>query len=111
MWNSSDVSNGSRAEPPKQVDLSKARFPSYRRAMSQTFSTNAPAALIVMGVAGCEKCKVGELRAGDLDWPFREGDSFHPPANVEKMRSGVPLTDEDRWPWLRAIAAWIDERR
>jgi carbohydrate kinase (thermoresistant glucokinase family) len=40
-----------------------------------------------------------------------DGDDFHPPANIEKMHAGIPLTDRDRWPWLRAIAAWIDERR
>jgi gluconokinase len=45
-----------------------------------------------------------------LGWPFQEGDDLHPPANVEKMRSGQPLNDQDRLPWLRAIARWIDER-
>jgi carbohydrate kinase (thermoresistant glucokinase family) len=45
-----------------------------------------------------------------LDWPFRDADSFHPPANVEKMRRGIPLEDADRWPWLAAIEQWIDER-
>src|SRR5690349_19934606 len=70
-----------------------------------------PTGLIVMGVSGCGKSTVGGLLAERLGWPFRDGDSFHPPENVEKMRSGVPLTDEDRWPWLDAIAAWIDERR
>src|SRR4051812_16889198 len=51
------------------------------------------------------------LLAGRLGWPFADGDEFHPPANIEKMHAGIPLTDEDRWPWLRAIVAWIDDRR
>ncbi len=43
-----------------------------------------------------------------LGWTFRDADSFHPAANIEKMSRGVPLTDDDRWPWLDAIGAWID---
>jgi gluconokinase len=70
-----------------------------------------PTGLIVMGVSGCGKTTVGEGLAERLGWPFRDGDGFHPPENVEKMRSGTPLTDDDRWPWLDAIAAWLDERR
>ena len=45
-----------------------------------------------------------------LGWPFQEGDDLHPPSNVEKMRSGRPLDDADRMPWLQAVAHWIDER-
>jgi carbohydrate kinase (thermoresistant glucokinase family) len=68
-------------------------------------------ALIVMGVAGSGKTTIAEALAARIGWPFRDGDVFHPAANVEKMRSGHPLTDEDRWPWLRAIAAEIDRTR
>ncbi|MCL4765940.1 MAG: gluconokinase [Hyphomicrobiaceae bacterium] len=64
-----------------------------------------------MGVSGCGKSTTGESLAAELGWPFRDADSFHPPASIEKMRRGTPLVDEDRWPWLAAIAAWIDERR
>jgi gluconokinase len=53
-----------------------------------------------MGVSGCGKCAVGEVLARELEWPYIDADDYHPPANVEKMRSGHPLTDEDRWPWL-----------
>jgi len=53
---------------------------------------------------------VGALLAGRLRWPFADADTFHPDANVAKMRTGVPLTDEDRWPWLRAITEWMDAR-
>lgn len=69
------------------------------------------AAIVVMGVSGCGKSTVGALLAERLGWPFEDGDSFHPPANVEKMRAGTPLTDEDRWPWLEAIAARIASAR
>ena len=61
--------------------------------------------ILVMGVSGCGKTTVAAGVAQRLGWPLREGDAFHPPANVAKMASGTPLTDEDRWPWLRAIAA------
>ena len=67
--------------------------------------------VVVMGVSGSGKTTVGALLAERLGWPFTDGDDFHPPANIEKMHAGIPLTDRDRWPWLRAIAAWIDERR
>jgi gluconokinase len=66
---------------------------------------------IVMGVSGSGKTTVAAMLAGALGVPFLEGDDLHPCANVEKMRSGTPLTDEDRWPWLRAIAARIDQWR
>ena len=59
--------------------------------------------LIVAGVSGSGKTTVGAMLAGRLGWRFADADDFHPAANVEKMRAGIPLTDEDRWPWLRAI--------
>ncbi len=62
------------------------------------------------GVSGSGKTTVGALLAGHLHWPFADADDFHPAANVEKMRAGIPLTDADRWPWLRAIGGWMDER-
>jgi carbohydrate kinase (thermoresistant glucokinase family) len=66
-----------------------------------------PLGLIVMGVAGSGKSTVGEALAARLGWRFADGDDFHPPANVAKMSAGTPLTDEDRWPWLSAIAAAV----
>ena len=63
-----------------------------------------PCALIVMGVSGSGKTTIGETLADRLGWTFEDGDRFHPASNVAKMSAGQPLTDEDRWPWLRAIA-------
>lgn len=66
-----------------------------------------PTALVVMGVSGSGKSTVGSALARALSWDFRDGDAFHPASNVEKMRSGAPLADADRWPWLDAIAAHV----
>ena len=66
--------------------------------------------VVVAGVSGSGKSTIGALLAGRLGWAFADGDSFHPAANVAKMAAGMPLTDEDRWPWLGAIGAWMDER-
>jgi carbohydrate kinase (thermoresistant glucokinase family) len=64
-----------------------------------------------MGVSGCGKTTVAQQLARRLGWRFAEADDFHPAANVAKMRSGTPLTDEDRAPWLEAIARHVDEAR
>ena len=66
--------------------------------------------LIVAGVSGSGKTTVGALIAGRLRWRFADADTFHPAANVAKMRQGIPLTDADREPWLQAITGWMDER-
>ena len=66
-----------------------------------------PPVLVVMGVSGCGKSTVAGILAGQLDWDLAEGDDLHPEANVAKMAAGVPLTDEDRWPWLDVITEWI----
>jgi gluconokinase len=70
-----------------------------------------PSVLVVMGVSGSGKSTVASMLAHRLRWTYEDGDWFHPEANVEKMHHGEPLTDEDRGPWLRAIAAWIDNTR
>src|SRR5262252_5346901 len=67
-----------------------------------------PCALIVMGVSGSGKSTVGEALAQRLALRFEDGDRFHPASNVAKMHAGIPLTDDDRWPWLKAIADEID---
>jgi gluconokinase len=66
---------------------------------------------VLMGVSGSGKTTVARGVAQREGWRLVEGDSFHPPANVAKMHAGTPLTDEDRWPWLRAIAREIDAMR
>jgi gluconokinase len=68
----------------------------------------APCALIVMGVSGSGKSTIAAALAERLAWIFEDGDRFHPPSNVAKMSAGHPLTDEDRWPWLQAIADETD---
>ena len=65
--------------------------------------------VVIMGVAGCGKSSVGEALAARLSIPYRDGDDLHPAANVDKMRAGVPLTDEDRWPWLDRVARELAE--
>ncbi|GAA4554428.1 gluconokinase [Amycolatopsis samaneae] len=67
--------------------------------------------IAVMGVSGSGKTTVGTALAEALGVDYAEADSFHPRANIDKMTSGVPLTDEDRAPWLEAIAAWIREHQ
>ena len=67
--------------------------------------------LVVMGVSGCGKSTIASMLAHRLHWIYEDGDWFHPQSNVEKMHHGEPLNDADRWPWLRAIADWIDATR
>lgn len=65
--------------------------------------------LIVMGVASSGKTVTGRALARRLHAPFLDGDDFHPPANKDKMRAGIPLGDADRWPWLKALAGALHE--
>jgi len=63
--------------------------------------------VIVFGISGAGKTTIGKLLAEQLGWQFYEGDDFHPRTNIEKMHSGRPLTDEDRWPWLERLREQI----
>jgi gluconokinase len=74
-------------------------------------SPAATAVVVVMGVSGCGKSTIGALLASRLRWEFEDADWFHPASNVDKMHNGIALTDEDRRPWLEAVAAWIDKTR
>src|ERR1700676_4729422 len=65
--------------------------------------TNHPQAVVLMGVAGSGKTAVGMQVAQTLDWIFLDADNFHPPANIEKMKHGIPLNDQDRAPWLQRL--------
>lgn len=69
---------------------------------------DSPCALVVMGVSGSGKSTIADHLAIRIGWRYEDGDSFHPPGNVAKMSAGQPLTDEDRRPWLQAIADEID---
>ncbi len=69
-----------------------------------------PLVLIVMGVSGSGKSTIAEAINEHLHWPFQEGDALHPPSNVQKMHASIPLTDQDRAPWLLAVRRWIDAR-
>jgi carbohydrate kinase (thermoresistant glucokinase family) len=66
--------------------------------------------VVLAGVAGSGKTAVGKVLAARLGWAFEDADALHSPAAIAKMRMGVPLTDADRWPWLKVVAAWLDER-
>lgn len=63
--------------------------------------------LVIMGVSGSGKSTVAEALSTELGWDFAEGDAMHPQSNVDKMAAGIPLDDDDRWPWLDKVAAWI----
>jgi len=87
-------------QPPTAPDLAAREIDAAKGA--------TPAVLVLMGVSGSGKSTVAQELHRVLGWPFQEGDDLHPPANVEKMRSGQPLNDQDRLPWLQSIARWID---
>jgi gluconokinase len=74
-------------------------------------TTTDPFVVVVMGVSGSGKSTIAAMLAQELRWTYEDADWFHPKSNIEKMHGGEPLTDEDRWPWLHAIAAWIDATR
>ncbi|MGH8761369.1 MAG: gluconokinase [Burkholderiales bacterium] len=66
--------------------------------------------VVLMGVSGAGKTTVGKLLSERLGWPLLDADDYHPPANIEKMRSGIPLTDDDRWPWLDRLNGLLKDK-
>ena len=76
----------------------------------QPESVAQPDIVVVMGVAGTGKSTVAKGISTLMGWTFAEGDAFHPQANIDKMSAGIPLTDEDRWPWLKVINTWMVAR-
>src|SRR5215468_8137168 len=79
--------------------------------MNPKAPSNNVSAIVVMGVSGSGKSTIASMLAQRLHWVYEDADWFHPKSNIEKMHHGEPLTDEDRWPWLHAIAEWIDAIR
>jgi gluconokinase len=79
--------------------------------MSSGTTSSDISVLVVMGVSGSGKSTIAAMLAHRLHWIYEDGDWFHPKSNIEKMHHGEPLNDEDRWPWLHAIADWIDATR
>lgn len=76
--------------------------------MTRSLSAAKPSVILIMGVSGSGKSTTGRNLGRALDWEYRDADTFHPPANIEKMRQGIALEDTDRWPWLDAIGNWMD---
>jgi len=96
----------SSGEAGKADPAAVALWPAEQAAAKRVAAT----VLVLMGVSGSGKTTIAQELYRLLDWQFKEGDDLHPPANVEKMRAGHPLNDEDRKPWLAAVAQWIDAR-
>ncbi len=86
------------------IDFDEDRDPVTARA----WELSPPLVVLIMGVSGSGKTTIGSKLAAALGWSFRDADDFHPPANIAKMSAGLPLTDEDRVPWLASIRAHID---
>jgi gluconokinase len=103
----------SAAAPPRRRSPSpRARqVPASKSENETTSLPHSLSVVVVMGVSGCGKSTIASMLAHRLNWIYEDGDWFHPQSNVRKMHAGEPLTDEDRWPWLHGIAAWIDATR
>ena len=67
----------------------------------------SPRHIVVMGVSGSGKSTVGDLLGARIGLPYHDGDDLHPQSNIDKMAAGEPLTDDDRWPWLKLIGEWL----
>lgn len=72
--------------------------------------TTPPHHLVIMGISGSGKTTIATLLSAKLDWKFAEADEFHSAENIRRMTEGIPLTDEDRWPWLESMQQWMTEQ-
>jgi gluconokinase len=97
------------AAPP--LSALHVTLPAVRRGRAESRPQDAPSVIVVMGVSGSGKSTIAAMLALRLGWTYEDADWFHPLRNVEKMHAGEPLTDDDRWPWLQGIAAWIKATR
>ena len=101
----------SAAAPPHRRSRRARQAPAAKSEATAAALLRNPSVAVVMGVSGCGKSTIAAMLARRLNWIYEDGDWFHPQSNVRKMHAGEPLTDEDRWPWLHGIAAWIDATR
>ena len=100
------IALGSNSEA---VSATVSNILASRAAMEPVANPRAPRLVFIIGVSGSGKTTIGQRLADELDWDFHDADDFHPASNVEKMKHGIPLTDEDRAPWLDAIARFACE--
>jgi carbohydrate kinase (thermoresistant glucokinase family) len=100
------IMNTSSTEAARSTPSSDVKLAAEAEAAQRMGKT----VLLLMGVSGSGKTTIALELQRLLRWPYIDGDDLHPAANVEKMRSGHPLNDQDRLPWLQAIARWIDDR-
>jgi gluconokinase len=93
------------------VAVSNLKAAQETRGATVETAPTLPSVLVVMGVSGSGKSTIGNMLALKLNWEYEDGDWFHPARNIDKMHAGIPLTDEDRAPWLISIADFIDRAR
>ena len=102
------MSNGAHGDAPRAEGPTTGVFADGSEGVTRGTTGQQPV-LVIMGVSGSGKSTIAGILAGQLGWDLEEGDDLHPAANVAKMRAGEPLTDDDRWPWLDKVAAWISD--
>lgn len=93
------------------MDIAQSNLQARSQPRTDSIEAALPSVLVVMGVSGSGKSTIGTQLALALHWDFEDGDWFHPARNIDKMHAGIALTDEDRAPWLIAIADFIDQAR